>query len=192
LTGIPYRRPCGRLRHRAAVSGAGRAAYPDFRGGTFTISSADLVPQRATNVETGLSGGSAATWSVLAYWMSVDDEIDFDVRTFSYANIGESRHVVMELEVAAPVQWPVRPGASYALSRVTQPGGDTQLKNVPRHALTLSADLDLPAGLAANLQFRQGRWVEGITSTIPVDEPPRERPNGCRSVRRLSRPPATC
>ena len=30
-------------------------------------------------------------WSALAYRMDVENEIDFDARTFSYANIGRSR-----------------------------------------------------------------------------------------------------
>ena len=112
------------------------------------------MPQRATNVEAGVSGGVMARWSVLAYWMTVDDEIDFDVRTFSYANIGESRHVGVELEAGGSLAWPVRPAVTYALSRVTRPDDGRQLKNVPRHAFTLSADLDLPEGFGVHVRYR--------------------------------------
>ena len=75
--------------------------YPDFRGGTFTISNPRLVPQRATNVEAGILGGGPIRWSAIAYRANVDNEIDFDVRTFSYANIGESRHTGVELDAEA-------------------------------------------------------------------------------------------
>jgi iron complex outermembrane receptor protein len=144
--------------------------YPDFRGGSFTISSTDLVPQRATNLEAGLMGGGDVRWSALAYYMTVDDEIDFDVRTFSYANIGESRHVGLEVEAGAPLAWPVRPAAAYALSRVTRPDDGRQLKNVPRHVFTLSADADLPAGLGAHVWFRRtaGAFLDDANG-LPID-----------------------
>jgi iron complex outermembrane receptor protein len=129
--------------------------YPDFMGGTFTIANRRLVPQRATNVEAGVTGGDRVRWSALAYHMDVDDEIDFDLRTFSYANIGRSRHRGLELE--ASVRMPrIQPAASYALTHVT---GDTdaQLKNVPRHRLALSAQIDLgPAG-GAFLRYGHSR-----------------------------------
>jgi outer membrane cobalamin receptor len=119
--------------------------YPDFRGGSFTISNALLTAQRASNVETGVSGGNRARWSVLAYRMNVENEIDFDARTFSYGNIGQSRHVGIEGEVQGPASARVRPIASYALSTVTANGaGGRQLKNVPRHEITVGASAALP------------------------------------------------
>ena len=78
-------------------------------------------------------------WSALAYRMNVDDEIDFDVNTFSYANIGRSRHVGFELEAESRRWKRVRPSLSYALSRVVELPGDLQLKNVPRHLITAAA-----------------------------------------------------
>ena len=119
--------------------------YPDFRGGTFTISNPRLVPQRATNVEAGILGGGPIRWSATAYRATVDNEIDFDVRTFSYANIGESRHTGVELDAEAA--WGrLTPSISYAFSRVTT-GGALQLKNVPRHRLRVAAGAELPHAL---------------------------------------------
>jgi vitamin B12 transporter len=127
--------------------------YPNFRGGTFTISNAALVPQRANSAEAGVSGGRTIRWSALAYRMDVDDEIDFDVRTFSYANIGRSRHVGAELE-ADGRWWPrVRPSASYALTRVGDVDGETQLKNVPRHRATVAVSLDLPFAIGVLARY---------------------------------------
>lgn len=120
--------------------------YPDFSGGTFTISNPALRAQRASNVEGGASGGSGRVrWSAVAYRTTVENEIDFDTRTFSYANIGRSRHVGFEAEVEGSVARRVRPRAAYSLTHVTSTDelGGRQLKNVPRHQLTIGAGADL-------------------------------------------------
>ena len=128
--------------------------YPNFRGGTFTISNPGLVPQRATSAEAGVSGGRTIRWSALAYRMAVDEEIDFDLRTFSYANIGRSRHVGAELE-AEGRWWPrVRPSATYALTSVSDvDGGGQQLKNVPLHRATAGVSIDLPYALGVVARY---------------------------------------
>jgi outer membrane cobalamin receptor len=116
--------------------------YPDFRGGTFTISNPRLVPQRATNVEAGVSGAGLTRWSVTVYRADVADEIDFDVRTFSYANIGESRHTGVEIE-GETTWWRLTPSMAYALSRVAT-DASPQLKNVPRHRVSVATGVALP------------------------------------------------
>jgi outer membrane receptor protein involved in Fe transport len=80
--------------------------------------------------------------------MAVEDEIDFDARTFSYGNIGQSQHVGLEVDVQGASSARVRPTASYRLARVTtaDEGAATQLKNVPRHQLM--------AGVAAGLGWQ--------------------------------------
>jgi outer membrane cobalamin receptor len=121
--------------------------YPDFRGGTFSISNPSLVPQRASSVEGGFSGSGPVRWSAVAYRMTVDDEIDFDLRTFSYANIGRARHTGVELDAEGRWWTRVRPSVAYALTRVMEVGGDAQLKNVPRHRVSAGASVDLPWAL---------------------------------------------
>src|SRR5262249_3857368 len=137
--------------------------YPNFRGGTFTISNAALVPQRANSAEVGVSGGRAVRWSALAYRMTVDEEIDFDVRTFSYANIGRSRHLGAEIE-AEGRWWPrLRPSVSYAFTGVTDvDSGSEQLKNIPRHRATVAVSLDLPraVGLVARYDRTWGAFLD--------------------------------
>jgi outer membrane receptor protein involved in Fe transport len=128
--------------------------YPDFMGGTFTISTPGLEPQRATNMEVGVNGGGPVRWSAVAYRMTVEDEIDFDVRTFSYANIGRSRHT--GIEVDAEGRWRrVRPSISYGLSRVVDAGGERQLKNVPRHAVRVAAHFDLPRAVTTYVGYHR-------------------------------------
>jgi outer membrane cobalamin receptor len=146
--------------------------YPDFQGGTFTISNPLLVPQRATNVEAGLSGAGRFDWSVLAYRMHVDDEIDFDARTFTYANIGESRHTGVEVEASGRSWRYIQPQVTYALSRVTDvsSGDGRQLKNVPRHAFTLGSNVGLPwhVGFFARYRRTWGAFIDE-ENQIPID-----------------------
>jgi outer membrane cobalamin receptor len=146
--------------------------YPDFQGGSFFISNPALVPQRATNLEAGVSTGEAVRLSALVYRMAVDDEIDFDVRTFSYANIGASRHTGVELEAEAAVSTRVRPSFGYSLSRVTRAGESEQLKNVPRHAVTAAATLQLPLALDAYVRYSRtlGAYLDD-ENAFPIDGP---------------------
>jgi outer membrane cobalamin receptor len=130
--------------------------YPDFSGGSLTISNRNLVPQRATNIEAGLQGGGAAfRWSALAYRMHVEDEIDFDARTFSYANIGESRHVGLEIEAGGRIRQRLQPSVRYVFTGVGPVDEARQLKNVPRHTVIVGAQVDLPRGVAASLRYRR-------------------------------------
>lgn len=149
--------------------------YPDFRGGTFTISNRALTPQRATNVEAGLSGGGAVRWSALLYRMTVDNEIDFDLKTFSYANIGRSRHVGAEFTAEGALWKRVRPSASYTLARVTDlpgPGADVQLKNVPRHLVSAGVSVDFPWKLGAFARYNHtGGGFLDEPNTLPIDGP---------------------
>lgn len=145
--------------------------YPDFRGGSFTISNPSLTAQTASNVETGISGGRRVRWSALAYRMNVENEIDFDARTFSYANIGRSRHSGFEAELQGPIAARVRPIASYALSEVTAAdGAGLQLKNVPRQYVTAGVSASLPWKLEAFATVRRawGAFLDD-DNTVPVE-----------------------
>jgi len=138
--------------------------YPDFRGGTFTISNSRLRPQRAHSYEAGLQGTFARRfhWSALAYHMKVDDEIDFDVQTYSYANIGQSDHNGIELNLDALATGPILPSVSYTFSSVHEAAGDEQLKNVPRHNVVLATTVQLPFKVDAHVRFRaiRGLYVD--------------------------------
>jgi outer membrane cobalamin receptor len=144
--------------------------YPDFTGGTFTISNRLLTPQRATSVEAGLSGGGRVRWNAVAYHMDVEHEIDFDLRTFSYGNIGQSRHRGVELDAHVTLRR-VQPSASYILTHVTG-DADRQLKNVPRHVLAVSTDVDLGAAGAVFVRYRHSRGAFlDDENELPIDGP---------------------
>lgn len=129
-----------------------------FPGG-FTVSNPTLLPQRAHNVEVGISRNlPSAAWSLAAYDMKVTDEIDFDPTTFLYGNIGSSRHRGVE----AMVDWQrgvVQPELLYTWTHVTSadnPG--QQLKNIPEHVMQLLLRTTLPGAVGMTLR---GRWERG-------------------------------
>jgi vitamin B12 transporter len=136
--------------------------YPDGRGGTFTISNPALRPQRARNVEAGLSRTNAwSEWSVVAYRMNVRDEIDFDPQTFSYRNIGTSLHRGVEASLALANDARISPRVTYAWTRVadsTTP--DLQLKNIPEHTAQLLVHARITPRTGADAVYR---WRDAIT-----------------------------
>lgn len=128
--------------------------FDDFQGGTISISNPRLVPQRARNFEIGASQQTRdLRWEVLAYRMTVDDEIDFDPATFSYKNIGKSLHRGVEASVRIAAGPVVSPFVSYAFTRVESRTGEhegKQLKNIPEHLLRAGLAVALPAGIGAD------------------------------------------
>lgn len=136
--------------------------YPNGSGGTFTISNPELRPQRARNVEAGLSrSGRDSEWSVVAYRMTVTDEIDFDPQTFTYHNLGSSLHRGVEASVALAKESLLSPRATYAWTRVadsTTP--DLQLKNIPEHVAQLFLHARMSSSTRADLIYR---WIHGQT-----------------------------
>ncbi len=125
--------------------------FPPFE---IRTSNPDLRPQHGTSVEAGLyqSGQVAAGWrataSLSAYQMDMQDELDFDVTSFRYVNIGRSRHRGVEaggnLEGAHGSAF-----ASYTLQAARSRSGSNagkRLKAIPRHSLTTGVSAR-PAGL---------------------------------------------
>lgn len=148
--------------------------YPDFNGGTFTVSNPELRPQRAVNLEGGIRRSATSfRWDFVVYRMRVEDEIDFDVATFRYRNIGESLHRGIE----ASGEWRFRraePRLSYAWTRVEALRGEQrgrQLKNIPEHTLQLGARFELPARLQLDSSIRLlSGWFLDDGNTIPMDD----------------------
>lgn len=154
----------------------GQRPFPDFQGGSFTVSNPTLQPQRATNVEVGISRSSPVhRWEIVGYRMDVEDEIDFDVATFSYRNIGKSLHEGVE----ASTEWRLRsitPRVSYSWTRVESVGAGgggagRQLKNIPEHVVQLGAGMELRAAFKvdASLQLLSG-WFMDDANSIAIDD----------------------
>jgi len=134
--------------------------------GAFTISNPDLVPQRSRNVELGARGKA---WEVVAYTTDVDDEIDFDVRTFRYANIGRSRHRGVETMFA------LRPATlMYTWTRVEPLEGEhrgNQLKNIAEHVARLDVDLRtrVKVDVHVAVEYSASRYLDDANA-FPLDD----------------------
>jgi outer membrane cobalamin receptor len=132
--------------------------FPGPAGKPIFVSNAALEPQHAQNFELGASRTTSfANWSLAAYSMHVRDEIDLDLRTFSYRNIGASRH--KGLEASGDLAFGrVRPFATYAWTRVEdEANAGQQLKNIPEHV----AQLGLTTTIATVDTSVVGRWMHG-------------------------------
>jgi outer membrane receptor protein involved in Fe transport len=123
--------------------------FPPF---AITTSNELLDPQHGTNLEAGiyhetaLSSDLRGELSLSVYHMDMEDELDFDLQTLRYINIGKSRH--RGLEAGLAVRGPHASTASFnytqqdATTRVGENSGN-RLKAIPRHVLSggLSAAL---------------------------------------------------
>jgi len=136
--------------------------YPNGFGGTLTISNPSLLPQRAHNVEAGVSRGSAwSAWSVVAYRMRVKDEIDFDPETFSYNNVGSSLHRGVEASIDLAKSERISPQLTYAWTRVADAATpDRQLKNIPKQTAQLLLHARITSDTRADLVYR---WRDALT-----------------------------
>ncbi len=135
--------------------------FPDFAGGTFTISNAALAPQTARVLELGaVRPGRRSRLELTFYRMEVEDEIDFDPQTFRYVNLGRTRHVGAELAAHAALGR-FAPFVEYAWTRTTSLVGENsgrQLKNIPEHVLRTGVRVELPGGVACTLRTS---WIGG-------------------------------
>jgi outer membrane receptor protein involved in Fe transport len=117
--------------------------------------------------------------------MRVRDEIDFDPRTFTYANIGRSRHDGIELDASLFDSAPVAVSVNYAWSHTRPDHANTQLKNIPRHLFRPEVTLNLPAAATVHLRYTStaGRFADDDNQTALR----RRSTIDLRAAKRLSR-----
>ena len=129
----------------------------------FNISNPDLQPQTSTGIEVGvyqrlpLWAGSFAELDVALYRLRVDDEIDFDLSTFKYGNIQESRHDGLELSLSATLSRWLALQHSSNFMRVVFRSGELEgnrLKNIPRSALVTALILSAARALRLTMTHR--------------------------------------
>ncbi|HJP61597.1 MAG TPA: TonB-dependent receptor, partial [Gemmatimonadaceae bacterium] len=124
-----------------------------------TVSNPDLVPQRGTSIEAGLYQswklGDAARvdWSAALYEEKMREELDFDITTFRYINIGRSRHRGAEVGLTAEAgKWFAF--ANYTRQQVIAMNGQfegKQLKAIPRSVASAGTNVNVWRGLTAGL-----------------------------------------
>jgi outer membrane receptor protein involved in Fe transport len=133
-----------------------------------TFSNPGLEPQYGTSIEAGVNHRAdliperfISRLTISAYTMDVRDELDFDISTFRYQNIGRSRHRGLEssLDLAAPL---VDVFANYTLQDATSRIGDDfgkQLKAIPRHFIVAGATIGNAAAAKASIVASSARRI---------------------------------
>ena len=131
---------------------------------SFNISNEGLKPQRSSAWEVGayqrvpLGGaGRFAELSAAVYRQDLEDEIDFDVRTYQYGNIQKSRHSGVEAGVRAVLGSGLELNHSATLTHATPRSSENegnQLKNIPESAFVTSALMRLSPSVHLTLTHR--------------------------------------
>lgn len=124
-----------------------------------TVSNPDLVPQRGTSIEGGLyqswklDRGVHVDWSGALYEEKMREELDFDINTFRYINIGRSRHRGAELGLSGGAEkWFAF--ANYTRQQVVAMNGQfegKQLKAIPRNVASAGTNITVWRGVTAGL-----------------------------------------
>jgi outer membrane receptor protein involved in Fe transport len=142
-----------------------------------TTSNALLEPQHGISLEAGVyqratAGSLSALLSLSVYRIDMRDELDFDVQTLRYLNIGRSRHRGVEAGITVN-----GPGTSAAFLTWTHQdavarSGESpgrQLKAIPRHFTTAGLSGSPAAGLEAALLLSHARGIFlDDANTIPL------------------------
>ena len=148
--------------------------FPPF---SITFSNAELEPQTGVSYEAGLyheatlAPNASADLSLALYQIDLRDEIDFDINTFSYKNLGKSRH--RGIEAGLNVRGPHTIGgfANYTLQAATAQNGENSgkyLKAIPRHFI--GAGVSAGSALSGSLSLLHARKTfldDANTITLP-------------------------
>lgn len=142
-----------------------------FEPWKLTISNPELRPQHGVSYEAGvyhraaLSPSLGGRLSLAAYQVDMRDELDFDIQTFRYVNLGRSRHRGIEaaLNVDARGGWGAF--AHYTLQSAVSRRGENrgnELKAIPRHTLAGGVDAPLAWGATAGVTVTdvRGAWID--------------------------------
>ncbi len=134
------------------------APFPPFEIG---FANDSLDPQHGTNVEAGLyhqltivPNGLSAELSLAAYRLDLRDELDFDIETLRYQNLGRSRHSGIEAGLDVLIAGSVFASAHYARQSATNRDGENkgrQLKAIPRDILTTGLQASPAPGTSISL-----------------------------------------
>ena len=130
-----------------------------------SLSNEELDPQRGTGAELGayhtyVSGSGVEVSSSLAvYSIWMKDELDFDLTTFTYTNLGESLHQGIEAGVTAGAGG-FRSFVNYTYQRVTLefgPNDGNFVKAIPKTLAVLGAAYTHETGAGASARVRHSR-----------------------------------
>ena len=151
--------------------------FPPF---AISISNSELDPQRGTSVETGIyhradfaPGRLTGELSLSLYQMDMTDELDFNIETFSYVNIGKSRHRGVEAGAKLYVQDRATIFFNYTLQNVTSRFGGFEgkyVKAIPRDFISAGLNASHASGLGGSFTVNAARRIfldDANTITLP-------------------------
>lgn len=145
--------------------------FPPF---SITFANPELKPQYGTSFEAGIYHARAKfDLSAVAYQSDMRDEIDFDIETFGYRNIGESRHRGIEAGLNLRPVRSLSAFANYTLQAVTIQSGDNEgnsLKAIPRHFVVAGATA-AASSFTASLTAHNARkiWLDDANTLALPD-----------------------
>ncbi|HKS05376.1 MAG TPA: TonB-dependent receptor [Gemmatimonadaceae bacterium] len=150
--------------------------FPPF---AIRTSNPDLEPQFGTNIELGVyhthtvNSSLAAAVNVSIYQMQMKDELDFDVNTFQYVNIGRSRHRGVEVGTRLIGPRDATAFANYTFQSAeirTGANSGNQLKAIPRHHMNAGASATHLGHLTTTfmVNYTRAAWLDDEnTQKIP-------------------------
>ena len=144
-------------------------SVPMAPGVDVTTSNPLLEPQTGVNFEAGIyhtgflvPGALSAEFSLSGYQMDMENELDFDIATLQYVNIGESRHRGIETSLALSGPDASSLFINYTLQDVTDQGAGSEglyLKAIPRHVLSAGVGIAPHPLLDAGLQATRNSGI---------------------------------
>jgi outer membrane receptor protein involved in Fe transport len=141
-----------------------------------TTSNPLLRPQSGTSIEAGAyqdarwSSSVRLSASVSVYQMDMKDELDFDVQTLRYVNIGSSRHRGVEAGTVLSGPAGTSLFANYTLQSARSQSGDDigkYLKAIPRYTLSGGGSVTFFSRLEANMMVTDigGAYIDDANTT---------------------------
>lgn len=131
---------------------------------SISLSNEDLVPQEGTGVEAGLyhtfvDNGIEVSSSLALYRIQMKNELDFDLATFSYTNLGKSLHQGIEAGATAAAGG-FTGFLNYTLQHVTLEFGANEgnfVKAIPQTLVVTGMGYKHPAGVGGSVRVRHSR-----------------------------------
>lgn len=143
-------------------SPVGTGGYVFFPAPFPPFSNPGLVPQTASSYEIGfyqsiiLPGGVSTEHTLSLYQTDMQNEIDFDLTTYHYRNVQQSRHLGLESGSRLNFGRDLTAFANYTWTSVRFTAGPNDgnfFKAIPRHVVTIGASCNAGFGLRAELDW---------------------------------------
>ena len=132
---------------------------------SISLSNGQLDPQTGTAFEVGYyhsfrsANGAELSGSLAVYTIDMENELDFDLATFTYTNLGKSRHRGVEAGLSGRYKG-IRSFLNYTLQDVTLQFGANDgnyVKAIPRTLIVVGTSYEHKSGIGGSLKGRHSR-----------------------------------